>query len=434
MNADRRQIRRPSPRRARPGPRPGEAAGGHPAVVRRLAWAVSATAALALVAFGAQTGRNAACASSLTRPAPAGGGECSLRGAVRDDLVVAVSAEEYRGAVACGAYLDVTGPRGVVRVQVVGECAACAPGEVDLSRRAFTRIAYPGRRVVPVGYHTVRNPAMTLPVAFRVRPGSSARRLAIQVVDHGNPLMRLEVLRDGRWQGLSRDDGNYWVAEHGAGQGPFVVRITDVYGQRLTAGGIRLDEPGLQRTTRRLYAPAQASPAPPARTATGREAPAPAPVPRPAPSTPPGPSAPATPPAPSPPAVPSPPFASPGGAPDGGPARPPSSGARPPASAGTASAKAARPARTGGEAAGRAGSPARSHSPGAREGHDGKRVEGRWSGDGNARGWGYGGGWQESGGSGPAGDAPGGRPDGAAPGLSGPAPLTALPSTPPFFC
>ncbi|MEU9885379.1 expansin EXLX1 family cellulose-binding protein [Sphaerisporangium sp. NPDC051011] len=468
MNADRRQIRRPSARRTRPGSRPGfrlgrrpdDDAGGPPAVVRRLAWAVSATAALALVALGAQTGRNAACAASLAGPAGGGGaaasgrtggGECSLRGAVRDDLVVAVSAEEYAGASACGAYLDVTGPRGIVRVQVVGECLGCAPGEVDLSRPAFTRIAYPGRRVVPVGYHTVRNPAMTLPVAFRVRPGSSAGRLAIQAVDHGNPLLRLEVLTDGRWRRLSRDSGNYWVAEDGAGPGPFVVRITDVYGQRLTASGIRLDEPGLQRTTRRLYAPAQASPAPPARTATGREVPGPAPVPdpdapgpsgRPAGSS--GPTA--TPPAPSAPSRPSGPHVAPagpsgrppstvtpGGVRDGEPARPPSPAARPSpraGSAGTGSAGMSTPG-TGSARAPEArartnGGPSRPRSPD-------ERGSGRWSGDGNARGWGYGGAWQESSGSG---DVPGDRAGsrGDTPGLSGPAPLAALPSTAPFFC
>ncbi|GII60081.1 hypothetical protein Skr01_01660 [Sphaerisporangium krabiense] len=311
MNADRRHVRGPAPRallrrrppalrRLRAGLGRRAPALRHTAVARRLAWAVSSAAALALVALGAQTGRNAACATTLTGPYGGGGGavrglaagslpprarpgdECSLAGAVRDDLLAAVSAEEYAGSAACGAYLDVAGPLGVVRVQVVGRCRACAPGEVDLSGPAYARIAYPGRRAVPVGYRTVRNPAVAMPVAFRLRPGSSAHRLSIQVVDHGNPLVGLEVMRDGRWAELSRDAGNYWVAEHGAGPGPFVVRVTDVYGQRLTASGIRLTGGGLQRTPYRLYAPAEASPPPPARTATGRRA-APVPPSRPSP-------------------------------------------------------------------------------------------------------------------------------------------------------
>ncbi|GII83808.1 hypothetical protein Ssi03_17980 [Sphaerisporangium siamense] len=302
MNADRRHVRRPAPRaplRRRPAGLGRRASALlHTAVARRLAWAVSSAAALALVALGAQTGRNAACATTLTGPYGGGvrglaagslpprarpGDECSLAGAVRDGLLAAVSAQEYAGSAACGAYLDVAGPLGVVRVQVVGRCRTCAPGEVDLSGPAYARIASPGRRVVPVGYRTVRNPAVAMPVAFRLRQGSSARRLAIQVVDHGNPLVRLEVLRDGRWVELSRDAGNYWVAGRGAGPGPFVVRITDVYGQRLTASGIRLTGGGLQRTPYRLYAPAEASPPPPTRTATGRRAAA---VPSPEPSPP----------------------------------------------------------------------------------------------------------------------------------------------------
>ncbi|GAA3844795.1 hypothetical protein GCM10022226_79950 [Sphaerisporangium flaviroseum] len=269
-----------------------------------LAWAVSMAAALTLVALGAQAGRNGACADGgsgrggqadatprhhgdaddgpvrrheadgMSRRADraldrarsltgwARGGNCSLSGAVLGDLVAAVSAEEYAGSAACGAYLDVTGPRGTVRVQVIDECLSCAPGELDLSRAAFARVAGPGPSMVPISYHTVQNPLVPRPVAFRLKKGSSTRWLAIQAVDHGNPLQRLEVLHKGRWRALSRHSDNYWVAHRGIGSGPYTVRITDVYGQRLIATGIDLAPEGLQRTPYRLYAPAKASPVP----------------------------------------------------------------------------------------------------------------------------------------------------------------------------
>ncbi|MFG1874158.1 expansin EXLX1 family cellulose-binding protein [Sphaerisporangium sp. NPDC049003] len=284
---------------------------------QRLAWALSMAAALTLVALGAQAGRNGACAEGMTgrgdSPGRSGlvndrsglvtgrsgfvtgrsgfvtgrswvvtgrggvaaenarwlGGDCSLGGALLGDLVAAVSAEQYAGSAACGAYLDVTGPGGTVRVQVVDECVSCAPGELDLSRPAFARVAGTELGVTRVSYHTVHNPEVPRPVAFRLKQGSSSRWLAIQAIDHGNPLQRLEVLRDGRWQALTRDFDNYWVADHGIGTGPYTVRITDVYGQRVTATGIRLVPRGVQRTTRRLYGPAKSSPVPRDRPAHG---------------------------------------------------------------------------------------------------------------------------------------------------------------------
>ncbi|MDH2424632.1 expansin EXLX1 family cellulose-binding protein [Sphaerisporangium sp. TRM90804] len=238
MNAERRHARQPGLR-------------------QRVAWAASMAAALTLLALGAQAGRNAACAGEAAVPDPAGvvAGTCSLTGAVRGDMVTAVSSAEYAGSAACGAYLDVTGPRGTVRVQVIDECPACPPGRLDMSPAAFARIADPGESAVAVSYHTVHNPAVPRPVAFRLKKGSSARWLAIQAVDHGNPLRSLEILDDGRWRALTRDSGNYWVAGRGAGAGPYTVRITDVHGQRLTAGGITLGSERLQRTGRRLYGP-----------------------------------------------------------------------------------------------------------------------------------------------------------------------------------
>ncbi|MFC4532315.1 expansin EXLX1 family cellulose-binding protein [Sphaerisporangium dianthi] len=279
MEADRRHAR-PAPLRRRPrpwvkaahekaratrhdAPRLPRAAGW-----QRLMWALAMGSALTMVALGAQAGRNAACAAAAPGPdRPAGllrtlSGDCSLTGAVQGDLVAAVSPAEYAGSAACGAYLDVTGPRGIVRVQVVDECRSCAAGELDLSRPAFARIAAPGHGVVPVDYHRVRNPEVARPVAFRLKRGSSADWLAIQAVDHGNPLRRLQILRGGLWRDLSRASDNYWVAGDGAGAGPYSVRITDVYGQRLVATGIHLSPGGLQRTTRRLYAPSSSSPAP----------------------------------------------------------------------------------------------------------------------------------------------------------------------------
>ncbi|MFE3448176.1 RlpA-like double-psi beta-barrel domain-containing protein [Nonomuraea sp. NPDC059194] len=87
-------------------------------------------------------------------------------------------------------------PRGAVRVQIVDSCPTCGPGQLDLSTAAFSRIAAPRSGVAKVAYRSVRDPELGRGLAFRVRQGSSAAWLALQVLDHGNRLRGVE-LRDG---------------------------------------------------------------------------------------------------------------------------------------------------------------------------------------------------------------------------------------------
>ncbi|MET0414711.1 MAG: RlpA-like double-psi beta-barrel domain-containing protein, partial [Actinoplanes sp.] len=65
-------------------------------------------------------------------------------------LFVALSPSEYAGAAPCGAYLDVTGPKGKVRVKVIDSCPPCTPGHIDLSLAAFRKIGEPVQGIIPV--------------------------------------------------------------------------------------------------------------------------------------------------------------------------------------------------------------------------------------------------------------------------------------------
>jgi hypothetical protein len=67
------------------------------------------------------------------------GGNCSLPAAPADRLYVALGPSEYSSGAACGGHLDVTGPRGKVRVLIMDQCPECQPGHLDLSREAFGR-------------------------------------------------------------------------------------------------------------------------------------------------------------------------------------------------------------------------------------------------------------------------------------------------------
>ncbi|RKN49671.1 hypothetical protein D7223_08490 [Micromonospora endolithica] len=209
-------------------------------------------------------------AAGLAAPPPAGvtrqgkatfydskgaGGNCSLPAAPADRLYVALGPSEYAAAAACGGHLDVTGPRGTVRVLVMDQCPECPPGHLDLSREAFARIADPVKGVVPVSYRAVPDPKLSGPLTFRVKEGSSRWWLAVQVARHGNPLRSVEVRQSGSstWRSAARQDYNYWLVADGVGTGPYAVRVTDTRGHRVTAGGVRLAPGEVQRSDVRMY-------------------------------------------------------------------------------------------------------------------------------------------------------------------------------------
>jgi expansin (peptidoglycan-binding protein) len=176
-------------------------------------------------------------------------GNCSYPTAPADRLFVALSPDEYSDAAACGGYLDVTGPKGSVRVKVIDQCPECDVGHIDLSREAFTKIADPVAGVVPVSYRAVVNPAVPGRLSVRVKEGSSEFFLALLIDNHGNPLTRVEVTAPGHGtQALTRTDFNYWIFDAGLGAGPFTVRVTDQQGRTATLPGITLSPGQVQQT------------------------------------------------------------------------------------------------------------------------------------------------------------------------------------------
>ncbi|HEU5108427.1 MAG TPA: expansin EXLX1 family cellulose-binding protein, partial [Micromonosporaceae bacterium] len=204
-------------------------------------------AAVVGVALVLQSTGDAACAAATVAAPPVGGtvhkgkatfytpagasGNCSFVGFPADDLYVALSPGEYAAAAACGGYLDVTGPDGKVRVKVVDQCPECPAGHIDLSRKAFAKIADPVRGLVPVTFRAVVDPRLPGPLSFRIKEGASQWWFAVLVDDHGNPLRSVEVRPSGGgWQRVARTDYNYWLRDSGLGPGPYAIRVTDVYG------------------------------------------------------------------------------------------------------------------------------------------------------------------------------------------------------------
>ena len=167
-------------------------------------------------------------------------GNCSFE-PPGDDLYVALSRTEYTGGLACGSYLDVTGPRGTVRVKVFDTCPECTAGWIDLSRTAFKKIGYESQGVIPVTYRAVPNAPTPGPLTITFVAGSSRYWWAILVDNHANPIRAVQARRPGgSWMTASRTDYNYWIIDRDTGTGPFAIRMTDIYGHTATAYGIDL--------------------------------------------------------------------------------------------------------------------------------------------------------------------------------------------------
>jgi hypothetical protein len=211
-----------------------------------------------------------------------GEGSCSFGRLPADGLYVSLAAPQYAGGASCGSYLNVSGPDGTVRAEVVDLCPGCTNGGVDLSQAAFGRVADTAAGTAEVSYRLVRDPMPPAPVEVRIARSSSAGWLALQVINNGNPLGSVAVAptgsgAPGRWQPLTLNSDGYWVAATGAGPGPFMVRITDIFGDRVVADGIRLSPGSVQYTGLLMYhadtagsGPASAGPASAAASAAAR--------------------------------------------------------------------------------------------------------------------------------------------------------------------
>lgn len=188
------------------------------------------------------------------------GGNCSLVGPPDDHLDVALSHVEYATADSCGGYLDVVGPQGSVRVLITNQCPECPLHHLDLSKTAFARIAPLEDGRVPVSYTLVRDPPVAQPIAVRVKTGSSRWWMQVQAIDHGNPIAAFELQTGTGWRSLVHTEDNFWMAENpGPGDGPYTVRITDIYGQSVTIDDVAMAPDQVQRTSARLYGPGSGS-------------------------------------------------------------------------------------------------------------------------------------------------------------------------------
>jgi expansin (peptidoglycan-binding protein) len=183
-----------------------------------------------------------------------GTGNCSFPAVPANGVFVALGPSQYAAGAACGTYLDVSGPKGTVRVKVIDSCPECESGHLDLSRTAFKKIGAEVDGVIPITYKTVKNPDLgSGALSVRIKEGSSQYWFAALIDNHGNRLTSVKVASGGgSFRTAHREDYNYWIIDSGAGPGPYKIKISDVYGRSATLTGITMSPGRTQKTSVRL--------------------------------------------------------------------------------------------------------------------------------------------------------------------------------------
>lgn len=181
-----------------------------------------------------------------------GDGACSY-GPSDDMMIAAMNTTDYETSQACGAHVLVRGANGAsVTVRITNECPLpCAPGQLDLSEQAFAELAPVATGRIAVTW-SLLSPETAGTISIRYKTGSSPYWCGIQALGHRNPLARLEVGTSGGWRRLDRTEYNYFLSPDGSGCGG-AIRITDIYGERLTIDGIAL-RPEVVQPTRVQFA------------------------------------------------------------------------------------------------------------------------------------------------------------------------------------
>lgn len=199
---------------------------------------------LPVITTASATNANPVHAGIATYYGATGAGACLFDPSPNDLMVAAVNADEYDNAALCGAYVQVTGPNGVVTVRIVDLCPECTAGHLDLSQEAFALIADPVEGRVAITWQVV-SPNLPGPIIYHFKEGSNQWWTAVQIRNHRNPIATVEYNNGSEWVMVSRTDYNYFVqTDPGMGPGPYQFRVTDHYGNQLVDNNIPHSENG----------------------------------------------------------------------------------------------------------------------------------------------------------------------------------------------
>ena len=173
-----------------------------------------------------------------------GSGNCSYDPSPNDLMVGAMNHVDYANSAICGAYVEITGPKGVITVRIVDQCPECQQGDIDLSPQAFAKIADLVQGRVPISWRVI-SPNISGPIVYHFKDGSNQWWTAVQIRNHRNLIAKFEYrTASGAFKSVPRTDYNYFLDTSGMGPGPYTFRVTDIYGHVLTDSNIPLTADG----------------------------------------------------------------------------------------------------------------------------------------------------------------------------------------------
>ena len=160
------------------------------------------------------------------------GGHAMLDPVSKDYWIVAMNHSDYNEAQLAGAYIEVTGELGTIKMLVTAELPEGKKGDLDLYTDAFPLIAPVEKGRVPVSWKIIPlDSAADAPISFKYKEGSTEFWCGVQVRNHRYPITKLEYLNEnGEFVEIKRRPYNYFESRD-MGKGPFTFRITDIYGQ-----------------------------------------------------------------------------------------------------------------------------------------------------------------------------------------------------------
>lgn len=160
------------------------------------------------------------------------GGHAMLDPVSHDYWIVAMNHSDYNSAQLAGAYIEVTGELGSIKMLVTDELPEGKKGDLDLYVDAFPLIAPAEKGRVPVSWKIIPlDSAENAPISFKYKEGSTEFWCGVQVRNHRYPITKLEYLNaQGEFVEVERRPYNYFESRE-MGAGPFTFRITDIYGQ-----------------------------------------------------------------------------------------------------------------------------------------------------------------------------------------------------------
>jgi expansin len=175
-------------------------------------------------------------------------GACDIPVNTRPQYTAALDQPDFQNGLACGATARLINNGKEIQVMIVDLCPTqgneqwCS-GDMphfDLAGSSTFGLLEPVSAGVKVlQFQWIPTPVGTSPIKLRYKDGTNAWWVAIEVLNHRYPILKVEVKnpQTGAWMTSNRTQAgwNYWVFQFtGSGlQTPYQIRITDQYGHAI---------------------------------------------------------------------------------------------------------------------------------------------------------------------------------------------------------